>query len=307
MMEKLVIATRQSPLALRQSEMVRDRLMLCHPGLEVTLLPLSTRGDEVLDRSLATIGGKGLFIKELEIALAQGRADIAVHSMKDLPAQMPEAFIIGAVLERSEPRDAFVSARLPEIGSLRPGHRVGTSSLRRQAQLLERFPGVEVVALRGNVGTRLGKLDDGMFDAAILAAAGLDRLGLAGRIRQRLAPVQMLPAVGQGAIGIELRAGDDVVLERVAVLQDEMTACCVAAERAMSGQLGGSCQLPLAGHATIVQGRLHLRALIAMPDGGKVLRAEQQGEPEDAETIGRAVAADLMAQGGGAILELLVS
>lgn len=305
MTKKLTIATRKSPLALRQSEMVRDRLGAAHPGLQVELLPLSTRGDEVLDRSLAAIGGKGLFIKELEIALAEGRADIAVHSMKDVPAEMPAGFSIGAVLARADPRDALVSPRLAGLDALRPGHRVGTSSLRRQAQLLERFPGIEVVPLRGNVGTRLGKLDAGEFDAAILAAAGLDRLGLTDRIRGRVGPDLILPAVGQGAIGIEIRAGDAQTLNLLHPLHDDATAHCIAAERAMSEQLGGSCQLPLAGHATVVGDQLHLRALISRPDGSEVVRAEQYGVMDAAETLGRAVAGQLLARGGAAILAAL--
>ena len=306
---KVRIGTRGSPLALAQAREVQSKLAAAH-GIaddDLPIVAIKTSGDRIQDRPLSEAGGKGLFTKEIEEALYAREIDVAVHSMKDLPAELPAGFVIGAVLARSEPRDAFVSEHLPGWSALTAEHRVGTSSLRRQAQLLERFPGVEVVPLRGNVGTRLRKLDAREFDAAVLAAAGLDRLGLADRVRERLAPSQMLPAVGQGAIGVEVRAADAAVLDRVAPLQDGATARCVAAERAMSERLGGSCQLPLAGHATIESGQLHLRALIARPDGSEVIRAECRGATADAEWIGREAAERLLEQGGDAILESLSS
>ncbi len=294
---ELTIATRQSPLALWQAEHVAARLRN-ELGATVRLLPLSTRGDEVLDRSLSKIGGKGLFVKELEVALEQGQADLAVHSLKDVPMELPEGFVLAAVLEREEASDAFVSPRHAALEALPEGARVGTSSLRRQAQLRALRPDLQLEPLRGNLQTRLRKLDEGEFDAIVLASAGLLRLGLGERIRQPLP--QLIPCAGQGALGIECLAEHRELIEALATLghRDSWLAC--AAERAVSRALGGSCSVPLAAHAVWQEGRLQLRAAFGVPAG--LLRAEASAALDDlpaAEALGQRVADALRAQGAG--------
>nr|VFJ87455.1 MAG: hydroxymethylbilane synthase [Candidatus Kentron sp. H]VFJ89066.1 MAG: hydroxymethylbilane synthase [Candidatus Kentron sp. H]VFJ95757.1 MAG: hydroxymethylbilane synthase [Candidatus Kentron sp. H] len=312
-LETLRIATRQSPLALWQAEHVARRLRAHHPDIAVELVPITTRGDKILDAPLAKIGGKGLFVKELEVALRSGAADIAAHSMKDVPAVLPDDLELPVILAREDPRDAFVSPRYPHLGALPAGARVGTCSLRRQCQLRRLRPDLELVDLRGNVGTRLEKLDSGAFDAVILASAGLKRLGFQDRISEILPPEVTLPAIGQGAIGIECRRGDARILARIAPLDDPPTARCVGAERAMNALLGGGCQVPIAGYATIRAGTLRLRGLVGKVDGRRVLRAEAALALGDAEprygvskeaiaALGRTVAEDLLAQGAEEIL-----
>lgn len=305
MPQTLTIATRESPLALWQAEYVRDALQRAHPGLEVALLGVTSRGDQLLDAPLAKVGGKGLFVKELEEALLDGRADIAVHSMKDVPMEFPEGLELGAICAREDPSDAFVSNRFETLQSLPAGSVVGTSSLRRECQLRERRPDLEVRFLRGNVNTRLRKLDEGEYDGIILASAGLIRLGFESRIAQRIALQDSLPAGGQGAVGIELRADDAATRELLAALHDGPTAGCVTAERAMNRRLEGGCQVPIAAYAEFTgpDGQLHLRGLVGRPDGSQVLRAEATGAPGTAEQLGIGVAEDLLSQGAGAILD----
>jgi hydroxymethylbilane synthase len=302
-LKKLVIATRKSRLALWQAEHVKERLEALQPGLAVELLPMSTRGDEVLDRSLEKVGGKGLFVKELETAIAEGRADLAVHSMKDVPADLPPGFMLAAITSREDPRDAFVSNRYATPAQLPPRAVLGTSSLRRAAQMSERYPSLEIKLLRGNVETRLSKLDRGEYDAIVLAVAGLVRLGLAARIRARLSLEDSLPAPGQGALGIECLAQRDDVIQALGQLADPDTAACVRAERAVSRALGGSCTLPLAAFAVIEGGAIKLRALVASPDGRHIVRAEMQGK--DPEAVGNGAAQALKDQGAEAILASL--
>ena len=297
---RLVIATRQSRLALWQAEHIRQRLEALHPGLAVELLPMSTRGDEVLDRSLEKVGGKGLFVKELENAMAQGRADLAVHSMKDVPADLPPGFTLAAITRREDARDAFVSGRFGSLGDMPPGAIVGTSSLRRAAQISERYPALQIRLLRGNVDTRLAKLDRGEYDAIVLAVAGLVRLGAAQRIRSRLSTDESLPAPGQGALGIECLGARNDVLQALTPLADPDTARCVRAERAVSRALGGSCTLPLGAFAAVVDGEIQLRALVASPDGRRVVRTAHTGT--DPEALGAAAAQALRVQGADAIL-----
>jgi len=299
---RLRIATRRSRLALWQAEHVQARLQALHPGLEVGLLPLSTRGDELLDQRLDTVGGKGLFVKELENALEDGRADLAVHSMKDVPAQLPPGFVLAAILEREDARDAFVSSRHASLDAMPPGSRVGTSSLRRAAQVAERHPGVQLLTLRGNVETRLAKLDRGEYDAILLAAAGLARLGLQGRIRSLLSLEQSLPAPGQAALGVECMMGRAEVLRLVAPLQHAASATCVRAERAVSLALGGSCTVPLGAFAELAGGQLRLRALVAAPDGHRVARVDCSGVASAPEALGAQAAAQLRELGADAIL-----
>ena len=299
---RLRIATRRSRLALWQAEHVQARLQALHPGLEVGLLPLSTRGDELLEERLDKVGGKGLFVKELENALEDGRADLAVHSMKDVPAQLPPGFVLAAILEREDARDAFVSSRHASLDAMPPGSRVGTSSLRRAAQVAERHPGVQLLTLRGNVETRLAKLDRGEYDAILLAAAGLARLGLQGRIRSLLSLEQSLPAPGQAALGVECMAGSAEVLRLVAPLQHAASATCVRAERAVSLALGGSCTVPLGAFAELAGGQLRLRALVAAPDGHRVARVDCSGMASAPEALGAQAAAQLRALGADAIL-----
>ncbi|HUG77187.1 MAG TPA: hydroxymethylbilane synthase [Burkholderiales bacterium] len=302
-MRRLVIATRRSRLALWQAEHVKVRLEALHAGLAVQLAPMSTRGDELQDRRLDQAGGKGLFVKELEAAMAEGRADLAVHSMKDVPADLPAGFVLAAITAREDPRDALVSTKYGSLRDLPEGAVVGTSSLRRAAQIAERHPRLEIRVLRGNVETRIAKLDRGEYDAIVLAAAGLVRLGLQARIRARLETSESLPAAGQGALGIEcLEARKDVAALLAPLAEPDSTAC-VLAERAVSRSLGGSCTVPLGAYAERSGARLRLRALIASPDGRRVLRAEAEGE--DAERLGEQVAQALRAQGADEILKSL--
>ena len=299
-MKRLAIATRRSRLALWQAGHVKQRLEALHPGLEVGLLPISTRGDELIDQRLDQAGGKGLFVKELENALADGRADIAVHSMKDVPADVPAGFELAVILAREDARDAFVSNRYASLESLPTGAVVGTSSLRRSAQILERYPALEMRLLRGNVETRIAKLDRGDYDAVVLAVAGLTRLGLASRIRTQLALELSLPAPGQGALGIETLAARPELRSLLAPLADRGTALCVRAERAVSRALGGSCTIPLAAYAEAHGARLRLRALVASSDGRRVARAEAEGD--DPEMLGAKVAGELRQRGADEIL-----
>lgn len=305
-MSKLIrIATRQSPLALWQAEHVADRLRAAHPGLEVELVKMVTRGDKLLDAPLAKVGGKGLFVKELEQGMFDGIADLAVHSMKDVPAELPDGLHLAAILEREDPRDAFVSNRHAAFADLPPNARIGTSSLRRQCQLKLRLPGCETLNLRGNVGTRLDKLESENYDAIILAAAGLIRLGLAHRITEYLAPEASLPAVGQGAIGIECRRDDDRVNQLLSVLHHVPTATCVTAERAFNERLNGGCQVPIAGHAELTGDRLRLRGLVAMPDGAEAVWGEVEGHAREARALGVTLADDLLSRGAERILKTL--
>ena len=303
--ERIVIATRESRLALWQAEHVRDRLQALYPASRVELLGMTTRGDQILDRPLAKVGGKGLFVKELEAALLDGRADLAVHSMKDVPMVLEQDFGLVAVSARENPLDAFVSNRHAAIEAIPPGGMVGTSSLRREAQLRARFPALRVASLRGNLDTRLRKLDEGHYDAIILAAAGLSRLGLAQRIRTVLPAEQSLPAAGQGALGIEALAARADVAAWVAPLNDAVAAACVHAERAVSRALAGSCEVPLGAYGQIEAGRLRLRGFVASPDGTRMASAELSGAPEDAEALGRALAELLRARGAAEILAAL--
>lgn len=299
------IATRRSQLALWQAEHVAARLTAA--GARVELLPLSTQGDRILDVPLAKIGGKGLFVKELETALLEGRADLAVHSIKDVPMDLPEGLGIAAILEREDPRDAFVSVHYRSLEALPTGARVGTSSLRRQCQLRALRPDLRLLDLRGNVNTRLAKLDGGEYDAIVLAAAGLRRLGMADRITEVLEPVQMLPAVGQGAIGVEIREDDVELRALLDTLHDEPTARRVLAERALNRALNGGCQVPIAAHATLAGGTLELRALVGALDGTRVLNAAQRGPATDPSALGAALAAELLAAGAADILRPLLS
>ncbi len=301
----LRIATRQSPLALWQAEHVAARLSALHTGLRVELVPMVTRGDKILDSPLAKIGGKGLFVKELEQGLLEGTADLAVHSMKDVPMSFPEGLELAAILEREDPRDAFVSLQYASLDALPEGARVGTSSLRRACQLLARFPHLRILDLRGNVNTRLKRLDAGDFDAIVLAAAGLKRLGCGERITATLEPADSLPAIGQGAIGIETRTGDAEVLELIAPLHDKSTALRVSAERAMNHRLNGGCQVPVAGYAEFSGASLHLRGLVGTPDGTTVHRVEEQGRADEAEAIGKRAAERLLAMGADSVLAAL--
>ena len=301
-MKNLVIATRRSRLALWQAEHVKALLEKRHTGLEVALLPMSTKGDELLDQRLDKVGGKGLFVKELENALADGRAHLAVHSMKDLPAELPPGFAIAAILEREDPRDAFVSAKFSSLAEMPARSVVGTSSLRRAAQILERYPLLEAKLLRGNVETRLAKLDRGEYDAVILAVAGLVRLGLAGRIRSRLDPDDSLPAPGQGALGIECLAARADVAALLAPLAHPDVTACVRAERAVSRVFGGSCTVPLGAFAELKGKELRLRALVAATDGRRVARADVTGDSADPERLGRRAAEELTARGAREIL-----
>ena len=302
---RIVIASRESRLAMWQARHVQARLQVLYPGAAVEILGMTTQGDRILDRPLAQIGGKGLFIKELETALQEGRADLAVHSLKDVPMDMPPGFILAAIMARENPCDAFVSVRHESLEALPPGAVVGTSSLRREASLRANYPHLRVEPLRGNLDTRLRKLDAGSYDAIILAAAGLLRLGLAERIRAVLTPEQSLPAPGQGALGIEILAGRADVAAWVAPLHDAPTAQCVRAEREFSRQLGGSCQIPLGGYALADAGELRLRGFIAAPDGRRRIAGEGRGAPENAEEIGRRLAEQLRARGADALLEAL--
>ncbi len=302
---RLVIASRESALAMWQAEHIRDRLRALYPQTEVNILGMTTQGDQILDVSLSKIGGKGLFVKELETALEDGRADFAVHSLKDVPMVLPEGFVLAAIGEREDPHDAFVSNDYDNLAGLPAGSVVGTSSLRRESQLRARFPHLEIEPLRGNVQTRLRKLDEGQYAAIILAAAGLKRLGLASRIRALIASEDSLPAVGQGALGIECRADRTDVIAMLQPLHHADTAACVLAERAMSRALNGSCQVPLGGFAEVNDGQLRMRGFVASPDGQRMLRAESTGDIAQPEALGRRIADELRSQGAGEILAAL--
>lgn len=302
MSRHLRIGTRASPLAIWQAEHVRDALLRHHPGITVEIVSMTTRGDTWLeDAPPHTWGGKGLFVKEIEDALLQGQVDMAVHSMKDVPAQQPDGLEIAAIMAREDVRDAFVSKAYPHPDALPEGARVGSSSLRRRAQLLRHHPHLRVEDLRGNVATRLRKLDEGQYDAVILAAAGLKRLGLQDRITHLLDIDHSLPAVGQGAIGIETRSDDTVMRGRLVPLADADTQSCVLAERSMNQVLGGDCRLPVAAVAEWRGTRIHLRGLVATPDGRRILRAEAEGR--DPAALGRTVAEALVAQGAAQIIQ----
>jgi len=302
---RLVIASRESALAMWQAEHIRDRLRALYPQTSVEILGMTTQGDQILDVTLSKIGGKGLFVKELETALENGSADLAVHSLKDVPMNMPEGFVLAAIGEREDPRDAFVSNLYESLAELPPGSKVGTSSLRRESQLRARFPHLKIEPLRGNVQTRLRKLDEGQYAAIILAAAGLKRLGLGDRIRAVISSDDSLPAVGQGALGIECRADRADVIALLQPLHHPDTAACVLAERAMSRRLAGSCQVPLGGFAEVVDGQLRMRGFVASPDGTRMVHADLFGDIMHPEELGEAVAQALLKQGAGEILAAL--
>ncbi len=304
-LETLRIATRSSPLALWQAEEVKRRLLALYPELDVQLVKMKTKGDKILDAPLAKVGGKGLFVKELEAGMLAGQADIAVHSMKDVPVEFPEGLSLALIMQREDPRDAFVSNNYNNLRDLSADAVVGTSSLRRQTQIRERFPALTLDWLRGNVNTRLQKLDDGEYDAIILAAAGLKRLGFEDRIRSYLEPEDSLPAIGQGAIGIETRSDDEAVKQLIAPLADTDTTLRVTAERAMNETLNGGCQVPLAGYAVLEGDQIYLRGLVGEPDGSRVLRAEIRGAACDANELGVRLAQALLDQGAGEILARL--
>lgn len=301
-MNSLRIATRKSPLALWQAKHVASQLQALHPAMSIELLKLSTRGDKILDSPLNKVGGKGLFVKELEQALIRDEADIAVHSMKDVPMELPESLQLDVILAREDPRDAFVSHRYLTPDELPPAAVVGTSSLRRQAQLQARYPELKILPLRGNVGTRLQKLDKGKYDAIILAAAGLKRLRFENRIASILDSNDSLPAAGQGAIGIECRNRDSRIISLIEPLHDSDTAVCVAAERALNQALNGGCQVPIAAYAVLENDTLCLRGLVADPDGSQVIRGEVRGPRDEAITLGRKLADDFLQRGASAIL-----
>ncbi len=305
MMNTLKIATRQSPLALWQAEHIRERLELLHPGLKVELVTFVTQGDKILDTPLAKIGGKGLFVKELEAALLDGRADLAVHSMKDVPMQLPQGLSLAVTCEREDPFDAFVSNQFESFEALPQGARLGTSSLRRKCQILKQRPDLDVIDLRGNVGTRLSKLDEGQYDAIILASAGLKRLGLQARIRHTLVPEISLPAVGQGALGLECRTDDQQVLDLILPLMHAETDACVRAERAFNAYLEGGCQVPIAGYATLTETGLSMEGRVGSVDGQTLLKAVVKGPADDAEALGVVLAQELLTQGAGELLKAL--
>jgi hydroxymethylbilane synthase len=302
-LKTLRLGTRKSQLALWQAHYVRDALMQRHPGLSVELVTMTTEGDRILDRSLAKVGGKGLFIKELEQGLVENRIDIAVHSMKDVTATLPPGLHLSVVCEREDPRDAFISNRYATLDALPRGARVGTSSLRRQCQLRQAYPHFDIVTLRGNVNTRLAKLDAGEFDAILLAVAGIKRLGMQERIRERLDPSVSLPAVGKGAVCIECRESDTSTNELLAPLNHRETQIRVAAERAMNAGLEGGCQVPIGGYAELHGDQLYLRGLVGEPDGSRLLRAELRGPVTQAEQLGEQLAQHLLAQGARDILD----
>lgn len=304
-MKILKIATRQSPLALWQAEHIRARLEALHADLKVELVTFVTQGDKILDTPLAKIGGKGLFVKELEAALLDGRADLAVHSMKDVPMALPEGLSLAVICEREDPLDAFVSNAYNSFDELPQDAKVGTSSLRRKTQILKQRPDLNIIDLRGNVGTRLSKLDSGLYDAIILASAGLKRLGLAERIRHTLQPEISLPAVGQGALGLECRATDQGVLDLILPLLHAETDTCVRAERAFNAYLEGGCQVPIAGYATLNQGQLHIEGRVGSVDGVTLLKVQLSGAPEQAEQLGVNLAQKLLEQGAGDLLKAL--
>ena len=305
--KKLVIASRESALAMWQAEHIQGRLKQLYPECDVSILGMTTRGDQILDKTLSKIGGKGLFVKELEQALQDGRADLAVHSIKDVPMVLPEGFALAAIGERANPFDAFVSNRYARLEELPAGAVVGTSSLRREAQIRARYPHLNIKPLRGNVQTRLAKLDNGDYDAIILAAAGLQRLGLDGRIRMILPPSDSLPAAGQGALGIEIAANRYDLLEVLNPLNHAVTNACVTAERALARALDGSCQVPLGAYCTEENGLLTLRGLVGHPDGSVILQAEAEAPVAYADALGRAVAKKLADEGAAELIEAVLS
>nr|WP_245536616.1 hydroxymethylbilane synthase [Thiothrix nivea] len=305
MSDTIRIATRTSPLAMWQAEHVAHRLQQIHPGLQIEMVGMVTRGDKILDSPLSKIGGKGLFVKELELGMLEGSADIAVHSMKDVPMEFPEGLHLPIIMEREDPRDAFVSNRYGNLDELPEDAIVGTSSLRRQTQIRARYPHLQIKDLRGNVNTRLAKLDNGEYDAIILAAAGLIRLEFQSRITAYLSTEQSLPAIGQGAVGIECRRNDPRVENLLAPLLHPETAVRVRAERAMNHRLNGGCQIPVAGFAELVDGNLRLRGLIGFPDGSALYSCEKTGCVVDPNALGIEVAENLLAQGGDKVLASL--
>ena len=305
--KKLVIASRESMLAMWQAEHIKGRLKALYPDCEVEILGMTTRGDQILDRTLSKIGGKGLFIKELEQALQDGRADLAVHSIKDVPMELPEGFVLAAIGERASPFDAFVSNQYARLEEMPAGSIVGTSSLRREAQLRAKFPHLTINPLRGNVQTRLSKLDNGDYDAVILAAAGLQRLGLDGRIREILSPADSLPAAGQGALGIEIAARRTDLADILRPLNHEETAACVTAERALARALGGSCQVPLAAYCVMEDGLLTLNGLVGHPDGSVIIEASAQAPAAYADALGRAVAKRLADDGAEELIAAVLA
>ncbi len=301
---KLVIASRESRLAMWQAEHVRDQLADLYPECTIEILGMTTRGDQILDRALSKVGGKGLFVKELEVAMAEGRADLAVHSLKDVPMDLPEGFALAAILQREDPRDAFVSNDFASLDDLPHGAIVGTSSLRRQALIAARFPHLVIHPLRGNLDTRLRKLDQGDYAAIILAAAGLKRLGLPERIRAYIEPEQSLPAAGQGAMAIEVHSDRADLLAWLAPLNHLASSQAVNAERSVSKAFGGSCQIPLAAFATVQDGRMHLRAMVATPDGSRIAQAEVNGDAANGLALGSQVVQALSAQDAESILSV---
>ena len=302
---RLIIASRESRLAMWQANHVRAALTQVYPRCEVSILGMTTRGDQILDRTLSKVGGKGLFIKELESALLEGRADLAVHSLKDVPVDLAPEFALAATLPRDDPRDAFVSARYADLASLPAGAVVGTSSLRRESQIRRMYPRLVVRALRGNLDTRLARLDSGEYSAIVLAAAGLKRLGLAERIRSVLTPTDMLPAAGQGALAIEILAARVDLEAWLGPLNHADTGICVRAERTISRVLGGSCSVPLAAYAELEGERLRLRARVASPDGAELIQADSSAARADADALAHAVAHDLLGRGADRILNAL--
>jgi hydroxymethylbilane synthase len=299
---KLVIASRESRLAMWQAEHVRDRLVELYPDCSIEILGMTTLGDQILDRSLSKVGGKGLFVKELEVAMSDRRADLAVHSLKDVPMDLPQGFALAAILEREDPRDAFVSNQYASLDQLPDGAVVGTSSLRRQSLIAARYPKLVIHPLRGNLDTRLGKLDRGDYAAIILAAAGLKRLGLGARIRALLEPDQSLPAAGQGAMAIEILDSRADLFAVLAPLNHEATAQAVTAERTVSRLFGGSCQIPLAAYSVVDAGGMRLRAMVATPDGKRIATAEASGAAHQPEQLGKQVALELQERGADDIL-----
>lgn len=303
-MKTLKIATRKSPLALWQAEYVKAKLEQQHPNLKIELVKMMTKGDQILNSSLSKIGGKGLFIKELEIGMLEGKADIAVHSMKDVPYQIPTGFALGAILKRENPFDAFVSNHFKNIEALPLNSRVGTCSMRRIVQLKAIRPDLEILDLRGNVNTRLKRLDDGEYDAIILACAGLIRLGFADRIKQQISADQSLPAVGQGAVGIEIRENDPAILDLITPLIDEQTTHRIKAERAMNARLEGGCSVPIAGFSTLDGDTITLTGLVGNVESGVILKHEVVGNVDNAEALGEQLADKLIAMGARDILKV---
>ena len=303
---KIRIATRKSPLALWQANFVKQNLLLAHKDLTVELIPMVTQGDIILDSPLSKIGGKGLFVKQLEQAILNNEADIAVHSIKDIPAQFPEGLMLAAICQRDEVRDAFVANKYASLNDLPEGAIVGTSSLRRQCQLRSHYPHLIIKDLRGNVGTRLNKLDDGQYDAIILASVGLKRLSLEHRITQYIDTDLILPAVGQGAIGIESRTDDKQILDIISVLDDKKSRACIQAERAMNNALQGGCQVPIAGYCRLNNDELTLQGLVGRVDGSKIIKQQITGFINEAESLGEKLAKQLLNQGADLILTELL-